>query len=1174
MKQPLRVLLVEDSEDDCALILRELSRGGYQPEHRRVEDEAGLRDALAGETWQIVLSDYSLPAFSGPAVLKILRELSPDLPCIIVSGAIGEDAAVTALRQGARDYVMKDRLTRLSVAVGQQLSDTEAQAARRQAEAEVRRRGEEVAALHAISKATGKSLELAEVVDTALVETLRVLNAGAGAVFLRDEHGGLGDPVSQHGFSRPVVKEILPIASGVPAAEAAARVIQTGDPRHLSSAAAAGWTALILIPIGAQGGEAGVLVAASREEGAAGAFSLGIAEGIGRQVGVAVQNAQLHEGLQGRTRHLEALLRVNETLRATQPLTTVLDTIARSACSALGAVAALILIPDAAESRLEVGAASGTAVMNAALRLTGLSVEGYSIRLSAEGNPVARAYREGRMQEWSGGLAPTLDGLEPAVNRTMLPLFDMTVGSRAAAFVPLPSGRKTVGVLGIFMPRSAFTPAERLLLSGLADQGGLAVDSARLFAEAQALREFNEGIVEGMAEALIIQNESGRITFANPAAETLLGFPRRELLRRHWHDLFAAGAADQLTGDALTGGATRRFETELVTQEGGTVPVIVSARPLRTDGPSSGILAAITDISERVRSERLLAALNRASLAMAQAMSHEEAFAAASRELAVIGCTTLLLLLSKDATVLKVRFHDYPKDTVAAFRAIAGVEMEKLELPLERVHELWARIEQRTAIPIFDGVALLKDMLPGIDADAAERLAGILELAPCIAAPMVIEGRVFGVAALLCRGLTQDNVPAVAAYANQVAAVWNKNDLLLELRGKLEELQRVQGQLVQAQKMEAIGRLAGGVAHDFNNQLTAIMGTAELLLERVGEDAGARQEIEEIQATVHRSAALTRQLLAFSRKQTINPIVLDPGELVRGMQKMLGRLIGEDVRLEISIPEAVGNVRVDPGQLEQVVMNLVVNARDAMPRGGRLSISGARVELRADESAEKADAAPGRYVSVTVTDTGTGMDAETRSHIFEPFFTTKPVGEGTGLGLATAYGIVRQGGGFISVESEQGKGSSFTVHLPLVEREVEARPAARESLAPTGGSQTILLVEDDALVRSLVRRTLSRAGYTVLEAYNGEEGLRVEGAAQGPVHLLLSDVVIPGAVTSKAMAEKIAARRPGIRILYTSGYPDQAVARHGVLDPSLRFLPKPFTPKQLLSAVREALIGV
>jgi two-component system, cell cycle sensor histidine kinase and response regulator CckA len=387
------------------------------------------------------------------------------------------------------------------------------------------------------------------------------------------------------------------------------------------------------------------------------------------------------------------------------------------------------------------------------------------------------------------------------------------------------------------------------------------------------------------------------------------------------------------------------------------------------------------------------------------------------------------------------------------------------------------------------------------------------------------------------------------------------------------ERRRLEQQLLVSQKLEAIGRLAGGVAHDFNNVLTAVLGSVELLLLDTPPGAPQREELDIIRDAAIRARDLIRQLLAFSARQVLRPVVLDLNRLVQGTSKMLRRLIGEDVELTTSLDPGLGHVRADPGQVEQALVNLVVNARDAMPDGGRLTIATESVEL-ADRSGSAApQLAPGRYVVLRVTDTGVGMDPETLARAFDPFFTTKPRGKGTGLGLATVYGIVRQSGGDVTIESAPGKGTTFRIYVPLVTDPLDPVGAAVPVAAPVaGGGETVLVAEDEPLVRTLARKVLEQAGYRVLLARSGAEALLLAERHDAPIQLLLSDVVMPE-MSGRELMRRLTRVRPDLRVLYMSGYSDEAIARHGMLDPGTAFLQKPFTPGALALKVREVLDG-
>jgi PAS domain S-box-containing protein len=393
---------------------------------------------------------------------------------------------------------------------------------------------------------------------------------------------------------------------------------------------------------------------------------------------------------------------------------------------------------------------------------------------------------------------------------------------------------------------------------------------------------------------------------------------------------------------------------------------------------------------------------------------------------------------------------------------------------------------------------------------------------------------------------------------------------ITERRRAETERATLEAQFRQAQKMEAVGRLAGGVAHDFNNLLTVIAGRSEFLKIQMPEKDPLHRHIDIITQGAARATKLTAQLLAFSRRQVLQPKVLDLNQVVSGMADMLRRLIGENIELVTATDPRLGRVMADPGQVEQVLMNLVVNARDAMPSGGRLSIATANVDRDESDVRRRMGAKPGAFVMLSVSDNGVGMDEETKARLFEPFFTTKGPGVGTGLGLATVYGIVKQSGGDIWAYSEPGHGSSFKVYLPRVETPAETAERADEHGPPAGGVETILLVEDEPDLRDLALEILEHQGYKVLVAADPLEAQRLAGAHAGPIELLLTDVIMPH-MSGRELALRLVESRPDMRVLYTSGYTDDALAHHGVLGPEILFLQKPYTPSGLTRKVREVL---
>jgi two-component system, cell cycle sensor histidine kinase and response regulator CckA len=410
-------------------------------------------------------------------------------------------------------------------------------------------------------------------------------------------------------------------------------------------------------------------------------------------------------------------------------------------------------------------------------------------------------------------------------------------------------------------------------------------------------------------------------------------------------------------------------------------------------------------------------------------------------------------------------------------------------------------------------------------------------------------------------------------WVSDSAVVVKSAEGLLLMEGiivDITERKQFEGQLQQSRRMEAVGRLAGGIAHDFNNLLTIIKGYTELAVQRKDIPASVRGDIEHIEDASERAAGLVRQLLAFSRKQVLQPKNLDLNGIVLGLEKLLRRLIGEDIEMKTVVSAGLGTIKADPAQVEQVLMNLVVNARDAMPNGGRMIVETSNVDLDKTYASEHVTVKPGSYVMLAVSDTGTGMNPETTAHIFEPFFTTKGGTKGTGLGLATVYGIVKQSGGYIWVYSEPGKGSTFKVYFPRVGEKAEADTRGGQKSSAKRGSETVLLVEDDDAVRELAETILSSQGYKVLSANSPKRAEEIATERSKEIDLVLTDVIMPS-LSGRELVRRLIALNSKLRVLYMSGYTDNVIAQGGVLEEGLAFLQKPFTPRVLAQKVREVL---
>jgi two-component system cell cycle sensor histidine kinase/response regulator CckA len=618
--------------------------------------------------------------------------------------------------------------------------------------------------------------------------------------------------------------------------------------------------------------------------------------------------------------------------------------------------------------------------------------------------------------------------------------------------------------------------------------------------------------IETTNEGVWTLDADQRLSFANARFAAFLGYDDPgELIGRHVHDFFDdEGEAATAEPDRLRRpGGGRQVEARLRRRDGSMVWLLIDSTPIYDDaGRYEGVLAMGMNVSERRRSHEAL-------------RESESLF----RQLTEAIREVFWLMDAAKGEILYVS---------PAYRSIWGRSCASLYAsPGEWVESVHPDDRARVA-------------------DAASRRSdGAYDEEYRIVRPdgtvRWIHDKAFPVRD------PDGRVVRVAGVAEDVTA-----------RRELE------AQFRQSQKMEAVGRLAGGVAHDFNNLLSVVLSYAELALAGLGADDPLRDDLFEIKQAGERAAGLTRQLLAFSRQQVLAPRVLDLAEVVAGAERMLRRLLGEDIEVALLSASGDARCRVDPSQIEQVVLNLVVNARDAMPQGGRLTIETSTVDLDADYARQHLDVTPGPYALLSVSDSGTGMEKATLARIFEPFFTTKEQGKGTGLGLSTVFGIVKQSGGHVWVYSEPGMGTTFKIYFPRVRDATEAVPAGPSPAGNWGGSETVLLVEDDDQLRVLARSVLRRAGYCVLEAANGGEGLLVGEQHGARIDLLLTDVVLPR-MSGRQLGERLAPTRPAMKVLYMSGYTEDAVIQHGVLHSGVAFLQKPITPAALLRKVREVL---
>jgi len=739
-------------------------------------------------------------------------------------------------------------------------------------------------------------------------------------------------------------------------------------------------------------------------------------------------------------------------------------------------------------------------------------------------------------------------------------------------------------------------------------------------------------LVENINDVIFAVDESGLLSYVSPAIESVAGYRPSEVLGRSFTEfIFAEDLPTVLNNfrDVLAQ-KIEPLEYRIQTKAGKTVWVRTSSRPNIVDGHIAGLRGMMTDITDRKRAEEALKASEEELRTLLGAMTDVILVLGADGRYLKIAPTDPSYLYKPRADLVGKTLHEvFPKEKADFF--LAHIRQALTE---ERMHRVEYKLRIDKTDFCFEGCVspLSRDSVVWIGRDITERNRSEEKLreserlyhttfnnAPVGIAHTDLNGRWLHVNQRLCdilgysrEELLECNFQDVT-YPEDVAAddlarqqflageiqrysrekryvrrdglvVWvevivtlqrspaGEPKFFITVVQDVTERKRLEQQFLQSQKMEAVGQLAGGIAHDFNNLLTAINGYSELTLARLAPDDRLRHNLEEIRKAGNRAASLTRQLLAFSRKQMLQPKVLDLNLVVSDLEKMLRRLIGENIELRTVLDRDLGSVKADPGQVEQVVMNLVVNARDAMPHGGKVTIETANVYLDEEYVKHHVAVRSGAYVMLAINDNGCGMTAETKARIFEPFFTTKELGKGTGLGLSTVYGIVKQSGGSIWAYSEVGKGTTFRMYLPRVSEDAQEYKRRTELERASRGTETILLVEDDETVRKLTHEVLMNYGYEVLDAAHGDAALLVCERYPKTIHLLLTDVVMPR-MSGHEVANRLAPLRPEMKVLFMSGYTDDAIVHHRVLDADTPFIQKPFAPDALAQKIRDVLDG-
>ena len=902
-----------------------------------------------------------------------------------------------------------------------------------------------------------------------------------------------------------------------------------------------------------------------------------------------------NHGLPDRPTRLETLLEITRELSRIQPIESLLTKIAEACGHLLDSDSVGIRVREGDDLVLaaggwgDAGAAMPTPRLKIGESLSGLVAatgESLVIRDPASDPRLAPAHRE-------------------AYRRG---------GYRAFLGVPLKLGEQVLGVLSIRTRREeGFTPDDLTIVTAFAAQAAIALENARLYRQAETraekLKTFSaltrlmmsaehgQAIVQAVARAatILLGAATTRVAVADPVARVLCtqgSFSIDTKVEEVMTDFPAVPYGQGIVGPIFESRKAEyildishdpRLLNPRVATEAGLRGF--AGLPLIAGDVAVGVLAIFFHEPRHFTAEEkelmgLLAGQAASSIHNAgllqELKTHRgrlEALLEVSRQLSRIQPTeTLLGSIAKtcgdllDAPSVGIRLVEGEE---LVLRGSAGDATEAMPSPRLKMGESLSGIVAVTSEPLaVQDYANDPRTIPA-HRDAGRRLGH----GAWLGVPVKTGERVLGVLSIRTRraqGFSAEDVTIATAFASQAAVALENSRLYQETQRAYEELSETQDQLTQARKMEAIGRLAGGVAHDFNNLLTVMGGRSALVLQRLSADNPLRRDIALIQHTADRAADLTRQLLAFSRRQVLRPAVLDLNAVVSNMGEMLRRLIGEDIALVTALDPTPGRVKADRSQIEQIIMNLAANARDAMPDGGRLTLETANVDLDATYARHHVSVCPGPYVLLGVSDSGIGMNEETQARIFEPFFTTKGPGKGTGLGLATVYGIVKQSGGNIWVYSEPGRGTTFKVYLPQIDEAV-APVQSGTVLAPRAeGSETILVVEDEDAVRELARDILQASGYTVLEARHGGEALQIAERHPGPIHAMLTDVVMPD-MSGRALTQRLVDVRPDVAVLYMSGYTDNAIVHHGVLDPGTVFLQKPFTPDALARKVREVL---
>ncbi|MGO8927084.1 MAG: PAS domain S-box protein [Limisphaerales bacterium] len=1187
MNGRLRVLHLEDDPDYCDLVQSLLAQEGYQVESVLADDRAGFEAALAPEKFDLILADYLLPSYNGLEALRVARAKCPETPFLLVSGTIGEQAAIESLQCGATDYVLKQWPDRLVPAVRRAIEEAEERKQRRRVETELVRREKHFRAL------TENALDILTLLDHQGVfaynspSVKHVLGyepkdlAGQSAfAFIHSEDlprvlqafdYGLKNPdrtvtldfrfrhrdgswryleaVGQSRLGDPDIAGVVlnsrditkrkEAEAGLRESERRYRLIFDGNPTpmlvfdhetlaflEVNEAAVQrygysreeflGMTLADIrppdVPAMIEYVHKFVVEDAPGGVGFAGVWQHRRKDGS--YMDVEIKWCPISFG--GRKASLAMINDITERKRI-EHRDAALSKLGQSLSSATSPAEAARIIRSIADDLFH----WDVFILNLYYAETDKVHPILNMDTDRQGRrfdiPVSSRSRgpSGMARRIIERGAELILREEPVtMPDDVFPIGDISRPAASLMLVPIRNRTKVIGILSIqsYTPK-AYSQPDLNTLQTLADHCGGALE--RIRAE-QALREseqrFRE-LFEGSPDAVFVEDVNGIVLDINPAACRLHGVARESLIGRNVCDLAPPERREDVARDfkTLVEGRLGQIEGASYAQDGRVVPVEVRASRLNYAGQAA-VLLHVRDITDR-------------KLAEAALRSSEMLFHSVWEN-------------SADG----MRLTDENGNMVAvnnAFCRLVGMRQEALEgkpftvifADSEQPERMMEEFRQRFRNRVIEPQRERRLTLRNGNVVTLEDTSSFVEL----------------------RG---------------------QPPMLLGLFRDVTAQKRLEEQLRQSQKMEAIGQLAGGVAHDFNNLLTVINGHASLLIASGGLAGVAARSAQQISQAAERAAALTRQLLAFGRRQLMQPRQLDMNEVVTNMTKMLGRILGEDIALQLNYSPQPARVQADAGMMEQVLLNLAVNSRDAMPKGGLLAIRISALEVDARRLAQHSEARAGQFVCLSVTDTGCGIPPENLRRIFEPFFTTKEVGKGTGLGLATVYGIIKQHQGWIEVESEPGKGTTFRVFLPRSLEAAEAGIERRAEPPARGGTETILVVEDEAPVRELVCNLLAGYGYQILQAESGAKALQVWRESKDRINLLLTDLVMPNQMNGRELADRLWTERPRLKVIFTSGYSADVVGEDFVLRPGINYLQKPYHPHKLALAVRDYLDAV